>query len=485
MSGSDPPKINWEKYESRWETLPGEEDNGRWQYRQRILVEGDRMVIIKRVETNAPMEYLSRGDTFNNPEERRRVSEGTFHDAGHLAPRWAGAAEDERNLSPQDRDDSNRAGGEWYRTEMELRDLVKDGYQVTGGVTEYALYEKDANGEYQYREIVREHDWKIARDGVEDDHWRNGDIYRTFTPNPFHGDDNGGGGGGGGSGGGNPESNGLFQEVLNKRFAFSEKLTSANLEEGAGSGGDDVRGGGDGGQGRGGGSGGGEGRGEGGGGDSGKGKGDPDAEFKATLASEGLIDSYKRDHAEANLRSYVTAGFAEGDIGGIAARRGRLEGLDGHVEILLSPQHIFALPLREGQEVVETRGLQQLLREVYHGLMERGQAAFFSLHFNANARLYPVLHPVWIRTLVGKVIGYLDYFMKGFLSGGVFTEEFIEHHWKGRVGSRKDLVQKGHLIDLRDYCEKRGINYMSLHERLHHAGAEEGDGGEMTYQGIF
>jgi hypothetical protein len=49
------------------------------------------------------------------------------------------------------------------------------------------------------------------------------------------------------------------------------------------------------------------------------------------------------------------------------------------------------------------------------------------LHFNEDGALYPVIHPAYQNTLVGEVISYLDYYMKGFLNGGVFDKRFIEN----------------------------------------------------------
>jgi hypothetical protein len=46
-----------------------------------------------------------------------------------------------------------------------------------------------------------------------------------------------------------------------------------------------------------------------------------------------------------------------------------------------------------------------------------------------DGHLFPVIHPVYEGTLVGRVIGMLDYMMKGFLNGGVFYEKFVDE-WR-------------------------------------------------------
>ena len=58
--------------------------------------------------------------------------------------------------------------------------------------------------------------------------------------------------------------------------------------------------------------------------------------------------------------------------------------------------------------------------ELSVGIYRDKTLPFFSLHFNEDGALYPVIHPSYQNTLVGVVISYIDYYMKGFLNGGVF-----------------------------------------------------------------
>jgi hypothetical protein len=73
------------------------------------------------------------------------------------------------------------------------------------------------------------------------------------------------------------------------------------------------------------------------------------------------------------------------------------------------------------------------------------------LHFNEDGALYPVIHPAYQNTLVGEVISYLDYYMKGFLNGGVFDKQFIES-WHTGMNTTRDFLRPK-LIDLRRYCK--------------------------------
>lgn len=85
---------------------------------------------------------------------------------------------------------------------------------------------------------------------------------------------------------------------------------------------------------------------------------------------------------------------------------------------------------------------------------------FFSLHFNEDGSLYPVVHPAYENTLVGEVISYLDYYMKGFFNGGVFPKEFIDS-WHASMNTSRDYL-KPKLIDLKKYAKEKGIAYLSL-----------------------
>ena len=45
-----------------------------------------------------------------------------------------------------------------------------------------------------------------------------------------------------------------------------------------------------------------------------------------------------------------------------------------------------------------------------------------SLNFNKNSLLYSVMHGYYKLTLTGHILGFLDYFLKGFVNGGFFMK---------------------------------------------------------------
>lgn len=79
-----------------------------------------------------------------------------------------------------------------------------------------------------------------------------------------------------------------------------------------------------------------------------------------------------------------------------------------------------------------------------------------------------MIHPAYQKTLVGEVISYLDYYMKGFLNGGIFPQAFLEK-WDVTMNTSREHL-KANLIDLKAYAKQHGIKYHSLREMM----AEQG-----------
>ncbi|MES2662942.1 MAG: ankyrin repeat domain-containing protein [Pseudomonadota bacterium] len=91
-------------------------------------------------------------------------------------------------------------------------------------------------------------------------------------------------------------------------------------------------------------------------------------------------------------------------------------------------EYIFVLP--SYSELLSRHGhlfsigeLRQIIFELTRGIYLFDAVPFFSLHFNEEGNQYPVVHPVYKNTLVGKIILTLDYFMKSFIHGGKFKND--------------------------------------------------------------
>lgn len=116
-----------------------------------------------------------------------------------------------------------------------------------------------------------------------------------------------------------------------------------------------------------------------------------------------------------------------GTIGGVACGLDYFEGLFDTPLALFEHDHFFCLACLPGGKLpFSNEELGQILRELAIGIYVHDVIPFFSLHFKqGTSDLFPVIHPAYENTLVGRVIGMLDYFMKGYLNGGVFNEKFI------------------------------------------------------------
>lgn len=187
--------------------------------------------------------------------------------------------------------------------------------------------------------------------------------------------------------------------------------------------------------------------------------------FKQTVQLTHLEETYNSTHPETPIRK---SNASSGTIGGVGNAVGTIKGLDRSPTSFINPEHVFALPLPDGEELpFKDSELQQIIRELAHGIFVENQIPFFSLHFNYEAKLFPVLHPIYQNTLVGRVIGMLDYIMKAFLNGAYFEEDFI-FEWLRNPSMPREEMQK-HLKDFTEYAQthlKGSIPYISLRDLM-------------------
>ncbi|KIC73732.1 hypothetical protein DB42_BR00130 [Neochlamydia sp. EPS4] len=192
------------------------------------------------------------------------------------------------------------------------------------------------------------------------------------------------------------------------------------------------------------------------------------AQFHETLQKTGLTKSFNSCHQD---HPAPIKGGARGEIGGVGCSVELIEGLFDSPESLFTTEHAFFIPAFEGEDVpFNSQELKQILQELAYGIYVHDTVPFFSLHFNTNANLYPVIHPAYENTLVGQVFSMLDYFMKGYLNGGVFKETFI-HEWQKKpapISIDSSTLQQ--LINLKSYAEAQlsgdGQTYNSVRSLL-------------------
>lgn len=94
--------------------------------------------------------------------------------------------------------------------------------------------------------------------------------------------------------------------------------------------------------------------------------------------------------------------------------------------------------------------ISQLLMHEAHVLTQlEAVPILFSLHFRnnteGNSSLYSVMHPALRKTLIGRVLGFLDYMLKSYLNGGTYSEQFLQSY----SGLEDMTVLQRNLIDFR------------------------------------
>lgn len=154
------------------------------------------------------------------------------------------------------------------------------------------------------------------------------------------------------------------------------------------------------------------------------------------------------DHNQANPTDPIVNHYeSSGNIGGVGISSGLIEGLFDDIAESQQKVYHFFLPDLGVDFPFSNDELQQVLRELASGIFENDAFPYFSLHFNSECNLYPVLHPVYQNTLVGEVIGMLDFLMKGFLNGGYYTKEAID---RSLADPSLNLTEQ--FVDLNSYC---------------------------------
>ncbi len=188
-------------------------------------------------------------------------------------------------------------------------------------------------------------------------------------------------------------------------------------------------------------------------------------QFHQLLQQTRLTDSYNALHAN---HPVPPKGARGGEIGGVGMTAEIIQGLFDSPEALFEREHLFYFPQGESLPF-SNEELRQILRELAIGIYVHDTVPFFSLHFQQDANLFPVIHPVYEKTLVGRVISMLDYMMKGYLNGGVFQEAFVQDWYRHPEWNSGSAVEK--MIDFEKYCREhlQGLDkeYISLHDLKH------------------
>lgn len=174
--------------------------------------------------------------------------------------------------------------------------------------------------------------------------------------------------------------------------------------------------------------------------------------FGSLLTLTGLHSSYNCMH------SY---GFGSllpglGWTGGVENSVGKIPNLNPYNKTIFAIKSDF-LPFSDNE-------LNELLFSLLEGIYDYDSFPFYSLHFNNQGYMYPVMHEVYRGTIVGKVIEYLDYIMKGFLNGDIYKDGYAESWHLNQIFDSQIL--KSNLLKIKDIYKKCGKKYYSLREMM-------------------
>ena len=103
---------------------------------------------------------------------------------------------------------------------------------------------------------------------------------------------------------------------------------------------------------------------------------------------------------------------------------------------------------------------ETILSEISYGFLVEKQLPYISLHFNKNALIYSVMYDYYKTTLVGHILTFLDFFLKGFSNGGFFKEDFVYKWYKeSRNEDYKYLIEN--FISMKKYLFENNLSNLS------------------------
>lgn len=185
-------------------------------------------------------------------------------------------------------------------------------------------------------------------------------------------------------------------------------------------------------------------------------------DFTDRVQANKLVDSYNSSHPDAPMPEGKATG---GQIGGVGNAVGIIHGLFDSLASRYETEHFFYLPSIKGELSLTKKEIDQILQELAVGIFVHDTVPFFSLHFNGDANMYPVIHPVYQNTFVGHIISLLDYYMKGFVNGGFFSYEFVKSWNSNPQLSESELMEN--IVDVFEHCKqhlKNKDDYLSIKE---------------------
>jgi ankyrin repeat protein/preprotein translocase subunit SecA len=204
------------------------------------------------------------------------------------------------------------------------------------------------------------------------------------------------------------------------------------------------------------------------------------SEFRDIASSTSLTIYYNTFHPNSSLRDVIN--FCR-EIGGVASEVAIITDLLDSEEQAKAEEYFLCFP--ENQFSFNQEMLMQIFNELYQAYSQYQATPYFSLQFNNKNGCYPLIHPAFQNTLVGEIIGLLDYGMKGYMKGGIYDPKFLTS-WHETENYDEDYLRKK-MIYLKKYCKENlpDFDYISHSELRGYYGLTEFLGVKSEYQQAF
>ena len=127
---------------------------------------------------------------------------------------------------------------------------------------------------------------------------------------------------------------------------------------------------------------------------------------------------------------------------------------------LINSKFLNNIKITNLNELFET-----ILMEIAQGFLYKKNLPMISLNFNKEGLLYSIMNDCYKNTITGNILTFLDYYLKSYVNGGFFKEEFI-FFWQNEKNIDRNFLQKN-IIDFKKYLfeinhNPNDINYISM-----------------------
>ena len=108
-----------------------------------------------------------------------------------------------------------------------------------------------------------------------------------------------------------------------------------------------------------------------------------------------------------------------------------------------------------------------ILKEIAYGFLNKKVLPEISLNFNKDKLLYSIMDDFYRNTLTGNILTFLDYYLKCYVNGGFFKENFI-FNWQNNKNEDKEYLNSN-INDFRQYLynlthDPNEIDYYSIYD---------------------